>query len=110
NCFFPPPTRGGKNVNNTMFLNDFGYNIAVPFEKRLIFITFPSYRLGKSTRVNLLLMAVLNRNSYIFLPPPRSSAGGKILSTDLTHYQSNFNRFHSSQKSFFFVARQISLR
>ncbi|MDR1627437.1 MAG: hypothetical protein LBR79_01525, partial [Oscillospiraceae bacterium] len=47
NCFFPPPTRGGKNVNNTMFLNDFGYNIAVPFEKRLIFITFSQPSAGR---------------------------------------------------------------
>ncbi|MDR1628101.1 MAG: hypothetical protein LBR79_04950 [Oscillospiraceae bacterium] len=39
--------------------------IAVSFEKHLIFITFPGHRPGKSTRTNLLLRTVLNRNSYI---------------------------------------------
>jgi hypothetical protein len=56
---FSPLLAEERNVNNTTFLN-----IAVPFEKRLIFMTFSSRRLGESTRINLLLRAVLNRNSY----------------------------------------------
>ncbi|MDR1627146.1 MAG: hypothetical protein LBR79_00015 [Oscillospiraceae bacterium] len=46
------------------FLSDAFFDIAVSFEKYLIFITFSQQTAGRKYTENLLLRTVLNHNSY----------------------------------------------